>query len=366
MSSWNRNVLLALVVFNLTFSGCDDEAEPGGSEQGVTPSGPTNQSSPTGTVGSGGSATNSRTDRSTPTSMTTSALHGHLLFQSPPDWMVPNDPTPVTIVLDLANSQQNVIRRRDLLDVSADGRELIYSEYDFGTNGDKLSLADRSGAVHTVIGPLSDGLRNVQFSPDGQHIAALVGYVTPGRLLMFTKTGANARWLLNFNISSFAFMPDGRILFVGEDNLCFLDPSTGAITGLGQFKGLDPRNLAPSPDGKHLALELGDHELLQNQVWVYDLLPTGGLGNGRQLTKQPGNSGTPAWSPDGTLIAFRNGLVYSSSPSAGSCPTVWVIDPNIPAPVVVGVDGAARPISRIDNEGTLRSPTCATSSVHWR
>ena len=61
-------------------------------------------------------------------------------------------------------------------------------------------------------------------------------------------------------------------------------------------------NPALSPDGKQLAVAVGDVGAKLRDIWVYDLV----RGGRRRLTVHPADESNPTWSPDGRYIAFSS------------------------------------------------------------
>jgi Tol biopolymer transport system component len=57
---------------------------------------------------------------------------------------------------------------------------------------------------------------------------------------------------------------------------------------------------ALSPDGKRLAVGIGDSRAEQNNVWIIDLV----RGTRNRLTFGPGSAWTPVWSPDSERVAY--------------------------------------------------------------
>lgn len=348
MPFWPIRHLLALTLVSFPLAGCGSDSEPEPS-QGIdsqSPSAPTSPTSP-----------------ALPTAQTqpmTSALRGKLLFEAP--WH--------TAELDLASGRETYLPLSGLADVSADGSELLFSYYRFQNvddYGNVLSISDRRGVVSNTIGTWEKVLHNVRFSPDRTQIAALVG-VPPAPLIVMPRSGVSDVDVA-YDVDSFAFMPDGRILLVYKEALLFLDIRTGKLSALTSFPGQNPQSLAVSPDGKRVALTLGDGELLEDQVYVLDLLPNGLASTPRQLTIGGigDNNSTPAWSPDGTLIAVRHGVTSGGvGIVSGTCPTLYVVDANLTAPIRTGLAGTARAIPMHDDTGFSRNEACAFSGMHWR
>ena len=345
MSPWYKRLstlTLAVVLASLALTGCDEEPE----------SAPSDGVAPTSTSGTGpGLNEVPGTGEPTQRAPRPAGLQGTLLFQY----------VGKTAVLDVSTGSQRYIPARGLTDVSADGQELLFSYYDEASDSYQVEIGDRRGVVTTRIGPWRDLLRAARFSPDGETLAGLAG-PEPAPLVTFSRTGERLRVFAN-DVSSFAFLPDGRILFAYEDGLYVLDLQTEEIIGVAEFPGGSPSGLAPSPDGRRVALELGDAGVLRNHVYVIDLLAHDRVSVPRQLTTSVGNEADPAWSPDGTLIVVRQGV---GSFPGGGCPLLYVVDANAMETVRVGLNGVAPPIPMHDETGFSRAEACAFSLVHWR
>lgn len=87
---------------------------------------------------------------------------------------------------------------------------------------------------------------------------------------------------------------------VAGDGLRRLDPAGGAPVSL--VPGVAGRDPSPSPDGSRIAYVVWDAEAGDSDIWVADRDGSGA----RRLTDAPGIDDMPAWSPDGTRIAFRS------------------------------------------------------------
>jgi TolB protein len=102
--------------------------------------------------------------------------------------------------------------------------------------------------------------------------------------------------------------------------------------------GLDMPSI--SPDGKRLALISYRGPALKSQIWTYGLA----AGPWRELTETAEGAYDPAWSPDGTRIAY--------AARAGSKHDLWVMD----------ADGSDQ--RQITTSGACRAPCWSPDGKH--
>jgi TolB protein len=241
---------------------------------------------------------------------------------------------------------------------SPDGRQMAYWSGADKSSDIYVMNVDGSGQRRLDTGATDD--RNPVWSRDGRHIA-YVSRAESGalRLKVTAAAGGEVRCLgdkgvyIN-GIGTMAWTPDsrqiaslaqvqGRLTIVlakaeakGADEDCA--PLTSALDPM----GLDTYSLLWSPDNEHIAFTSN-----QSGQWGIFVLPANCLqpqqncrNEQRRVSQAQGDSGYPAWSPDGKQIAYIVGLSRK--------PHIWLTD----------LEGNARPITH--NRYSYWSP------VWWR
>lgn len=350
---------LALALAALVGCGGDGlsaDADPNGSPDsgrlGSTPTGDRELEGPHGAGTDVTPAGGTQSGRPPSTGMT-----GRLYFQSPTE----------SAELDVATGALRAIRSRGLTDVSLDGRELLYSRYSDEDGEYELAIGDRSGAIAQADLTGDTYLKEARFSPDGRIIAALENPYRETALVTMTR---ESDWTpVAQGVTSFAFMPDGRLIYTAKDSIYLLALRGDRPTLFIRFPGETPMRVAPSPDGRRIAVVLGDFDVLANHVWVFDVGPGDRAETARQLTTSTLNEDDPAWSPDGRFIVVRHGVNYTRGvvpAPRGSCPTLYVVPSTARAPVSVGLGGDAVALRSRDESGVTPAEACAFSRPHWR
>jgi hypothetical protein len=188
-----------------------------------------------------------------------------------------------------------------------------------GTNGKLAFVSDRDGALE-VYSMNSDGgsqtrltdLRGIyqetdlpRWSPDGQRILftttnATFDAINPdgsGLTTLFSGFG-------DLGIDGYAnWSPDGtRLVFSSESTASALSIWTTSLDGTSpqhlNLGGLEP---AWSPDGTMIAYRLMDGTELGNSIWAMN---QDGSGQTQLTSPASGYDEYPNWSPDGTMLAF--------------------------------------------------------------
>jgi Tol biopolymer transport system component len=215
--------------------------------------------------------------------------------------------------------------------LSRNGKLLAY------TLGYNLYVLNRSTGHKT--GPLSNAAWLARLSPDGQKVGDLEQY--PGGHLAvstFNASGAgtdHGRMGLG-TTSSFGFTSDDRVLAAVSDQYddavsryetgigLMAQDGTGVETWIAFTMGYDLLDPALSPNGKQLAVTRATPGAAEGQIAIYDYA-TGAFV--QTLTTGSTDSG-PAWSPDGTRVAFVRGAstssahIYTVSATGGSLKSI--------------------------------------------
>ena len=187
--------------------------------------------------------------------------------------------------------------------VSPDGQRVVYAQsWVDGTGGvaenrSRLMLAGADGTEREFTQGNSDG--GPRFSPDGTLLAFLRGRQPgdPRQVWVIHAHGGEARQLTSAakGVQDFIWSPDGsRIVFCADT-----EPAAGAAAG-GQVEG--PRVIEIDRIRYRHDLQ-GWRGDAHYHLFVVDVQ----TGDATQITRGDWDDFGPAWSPDGTKIAFISG-----------------------------------------------------------
>jgi dipeptidyl aminopeptidase/acylaminoacyl peptidase len=218
-------------------------------------------------------------------------------------------------------------------------------------------LLNRLGGEAEQLTTVKQGVDGFVWSPDGGRLALTIDDATPEQAGDTTWIGAKAKTQRPWVIERLQFKRDGTgYLDRRRGHIYVFDVRTKAVPPLPPRQvtsgDWDDDEAAWSPDGRLIAFTSNRDSVDgsdNSDIWVVASDDTTKGTTTRRITSEPGQDGSPAWSPDGRSIA------YTRQPSGE--PIALIYDPSHLA--VIGVEGGRpRPLTAaLDRD--IRSPRWA-------
>jgi dipeptidyl aminopeptidase/acylaminoacyl peptidase len=195
---------------------------------------------------------------------------------------------------------------------SPDGRYLSFLGTPAGTDSKQIMLLDRRGGEARQLTTVGEEIMDYAWSPDGKRLLVVVRHSTEPAAGAAKESAEAAKVPKPIVIDAMHFKvdEDGYIAAGSAQHLYLVDVETGKLGALTQDVGVTDDSPAWSPDGTQIAfVRSHEREADPDGMTDLDVIDSRIGATARQIIRvYAPNHQHLAWSPDSTLVAFLQGL----------------------------------------------------------